>query len=467
LVPGLALAIDGPAGAAVPGMQSPAGEDFDAAMAHAAARLDGTASAMPSGDDAPPIIDMPCMPGQIASTGEVVGMHTLPRPRGERREAESVEPELAASHPTAVPALTHLARPGDAVVGSATSVWSLPWHAVPAAHALPAGQDAEPPRAASAARPGAVLPPAEAPRESVALLEQMLDRPMQRPSTVPDSASADRKILLPTASRQETHFAPVRSLGRAGDAGAVAPAERVEPARASGAIRPNVADVADVMPAVEANELVERSREPEPDCDHIQPENAPAPGPIAIQVLDAILDERGAKSPSSDSRPPQFTGRPEPNVPAAFLRTIRIELTPASLGPVEVVLKGGEASLRVRFEAEQAETVTALELDRAAIEQALTASGYALEEIVVARSAVPEAASLPANQATGSPSAANHASTTTAGSMQSGPDHRQGGRAHEPCTDQPAARVMHEAAAITGPAPRGERFLGRRALRSI
>jgi flagellar hook-length control protein FliK len=110
-------------------------------------------------------------------------------------------------------------------------------------------------------------------------------------------------------------------------------------------------------------------------------------GSVGLQIADRV--QQALSTPSEPGAPPPpARGTAEPETRQTFspaLRTITLQLNPAALGAVTIVLSGTEEGLRIHLAAEQADTVGAVESDRAALSARLAGAGYSVTEITVAR----------------------------------------------------------------------------------
>lgn len=185
----------------------------------------------------------------------------------------------------------------------------------------------------------------------------------------------------------------------------------------------------------------------------------------AAQILDGLLgkgDWTGERNVPSAPVASQIEEKAPQN---AFARTIKIQLAPESLGLVNVVVTRGEASLRIRLEADVGETRSVLHADRDAITRQLEARGLQIDELVVLRLS-------DAGTATSSDS---RSATASSWASESHMDHRsQDGQPRQPAKDWPAdergnsqPEEAKQIGAQVQSSREGERFLGRRMLRSI
>ncbi|MGE0629611.1 MAG: flagellar hook-length control protein FliK [Hyphomicrobiaceae bacterium] len=196
-------------------------------------------------------------------------------------------------------------------------------------------------------------------------------------------------------------------------------------------------------------------------------------GVAGTQVFNAIVDQAASGS----------AGRSAPSInpemmedgyrPGQFLKVIKLQLSPASLGLVHVELAASDSSLRVRLEADLAQTAGSLEKDRGELMSRLTASGYNLDELVISRTSPADgtaARPVPGHD----PSASNGASRADGwnGSEQMSRGERQPGGGHA------GARSREEEGGNVAPQPQldqpdrgsrtvGDLFLRRRSVGTV
>jgi hypothetical protein len=191
----------------------------------------------------------------------------------------------------------------------------------------------------------------------------------------------------------------------------------------------------------------------------------PALSAPSLQVLDGLL---GTSEPKGElaNRPPSGAAEPDQKATLTpFVKVIKLQLAPESLGLVNVVVARGETSLRIRLEAETGDTRSALLADRDSISRRLEAGGLRVDELVVMRLAD---SGNTAPQDMRSATASGWANGSHAGHRSDQGEPRQNGREWrgEPPRDAKPDEVR---LAQTDAPPRdgSERFLGRRALRSV
>lgn len=109
-------------------------------------------------------------------------------------------------------------------------------------------------------------------------------------------------------------------------------------------------------------------------------------GPAALQVLSAVLVD-GPPEPGELSRLGAGLHSPgsADTSPGSYCRMISIQLQPASLGLVQVVLRNNDRALSIRIEVESSETRGELDTDSKALTERLSAAGYLLDELRVVR----------------------------------------------------------------------------------
>ena len=108
--------------------------------------------------------------------------------------------------------------------------------------------------------------------------------------------------------------------------------------------------------------------------------------PPAAQVVAAILDRCGAPNQAQSGEPFRVSLAVDNAHATQPLRIIRLQLSPQTLGTVDIRLTMERDALRVHLEAASASTAVSLERDRAALVEQLTASGHVLADVHVGQS---------------------------------------------------------------------------------
>lgn len=189
-----------------------------------------------------------------------------------------------------------------------------------------------------------------------------------------------------SVSRQETNFPPAR-VKIAEPVRAISPlhGEATEEMDSPFAMRdpthgvPGRSPVASAEPAalpIAASALSDRA----------SPTGGATLEPPAAQVVAAILERCGAPNQAQSGEP--FRVSPAEDITHATqpLRIIRLQLSPETLGTVDIQLTMERDALRVHLEAASASTAVSLERDRAALVEQLTASGRFLADVHVGQS---------------------------------------------------------------------------------
>ena len=184
-----------------------------------------------------------------------------------------------------------------------------------------------------------------------------------------------------SVSHRETHFAPVRfkmsepTLARSSIDDRTP--EGLESQAAKGAPSRGGAGRSPVATAESAGPSTALSPVPEP---------APPPGsavlePPAAQVVAAIIDHCSTPGETQSNALPRIAP-PEVAFNATQpLRIIRLQLSPATLGTVDIQLTMEQDALRVHLDAQSASTAVSLERDRTALVDQLTSSGHLLADV--------------------------------------------------------------------------------------
>jgi hypothetical protein len=218
------------------------------------------------------------------------------------------------------------------------------------------------------------------------------------------------------------------------------------------------------------SEAVPTKVDPVPSHDASPARTDTAVGPAGVQILDAIFEGRLPTGERRAGAIDHSAPRPEEQMPGRLLRVIRLQLSPSSLGLVNVVLATNEASLRIRLEVEHAEMAGGLERDRAQLVERLTAAGYHVDDLVVGRMATLETGPAASGQDTVAQGASRHSMFGGSDQMHRGARPWEGGQAgfgKEGSGVGPSAALSAPVVAAGRPSSIGRWFLGRLALRSV
>ena len=133
-----------------------------------------------------------------------------------------------------------------------------------------------------------------------------------------------------------------------------------------------------------------QARAAEPAAQVAQPMSATGevmPGTVGVQIADRVQEALGKPSETAASSPPAGAVHDSESrqVFAPAIRILKLQLNPASLGTVTIVLSGNDDGLRIELAAELADTVTKVDNDRGALAARLNGAGYSVTEISVAR----------------------------------------------------------------------------------
>jgi Flagellar hook-length control protein FliK len=186
---------------------------------------------------------------------------------------------------------------------------------------------------------------------------------------------------------QATHFAPVR-----------ARSDHQAAANAPEAIQP---EDQKISPAVPSQIQAETTR-----SDHARRAVGPRVGlaaalsdlnvaPVANSVAPSIGQQISASIANEVAVSPETTAFVEVTPTALLsysapaLRALTLQLSPAMLGPVTLVLSGSGSSLRIRLDAERADTAGMVEQGRDEILSRLTVAGYSIEELLIGQASDP------------------------------------------------------------------------------
>jgi flagellar hook-length control protein FliK len=112
-----------------------------------------------------------------------------------------------------------------------------------------------------------------------------------------------------------------------------------------------------------------------------------APGTVGFQIADRV--QLALSTPAEPAAPTSpAAASPELETRQTFapaLRTMKLQLNPAELGAVTIVLSGSDEGLRIELAAELADTVSKVESDRGVLVARLSGAGYTVTEVTVAR----------------------------------------------------------------------------------
>ena len=123
---------------------------------------------------------------------------------------------------------------------------------------------------------------------------------------------------------------------------------------------------------------------------------------IGQQISGSIVNEVAA--PSEATAFVEVAPTTSWSISAPALRTLSLELSPAMLGPVTLVLSGSGSGLRIRVDAERADTAGLVEHGRDEIMSRLTSAGYSIEELLIGQASDPMRSMIvndPSSQVTG------------------------------------------------------------------
>jgi hypothetical protein len=115
-----------------------------------------------------------------------------------------------------------------------------------------------------------------------------------------------------------------------------------------------------------------------------------APGAVGLQIADRV--QQALTAPAASAATSALPSGPifEPDTRQTFapaLRVIKLQLNPAELGAVTIVLSGNDQGLRIELAAERADTANRVDSDRNVLAARLHGAGYTVTDINVARMA--------------------------------------------------------------------------------
>ncbi len=275
----------------------------------------------------------------------------------------------------------------------------------------------------------------------------------------------------PTAIKvihQQTHFAPVPTQ--------IEPVSMQRNTEHRGSWAPGAALLADSRrnaPVLRSNHAAAREAfpaaavSPTRDAD-VSLTGTAMVGSICGQICDAIAAEASTIQQSRDNAsipPGQIAG----DLALPSLRILKLQLAPASLGLVNVVLTNRNDELSIRLEAELTGVAEKLEDERVGLSDRITASGYELVDLVITSTAIREPSSPSGQDEANSPQLRN---AETGGASTTPHDQRDDQRSQSearPPSATPHARETKPTIDVQSsvPAHRADRFLGARMLRSV
>ena len=209
---------------------------------------------------------------------------------------------------------------------------------------------------------------------------------------VGDEVEVDEAMVLPVrVVRQEKHFQAAGVEARrwqiaqdAFEAGRAAAPTAESPKTAPGeALRERAAAPVAMARTVEAVAPVAGPAAPGAVVDV-------APGAVGLQIADRVQEALTRPADSAASSSPASGTIFEADTRQSFapaLRVIKLQLNPAELGAVTIVLSGNDEGLRIELAAELADTVTKVDNDRNVLAARLSGAGYAGTDISIARMA--------------------------------------------------------------------------------
>lgn len=202
------------------------------------------------------------------------------------------------------------------------------------------------------------------------------------PGTIADASTATSGLPAKVID-QQTHFEPTKIIrgGRAIQPGGpdfVSPIAQHRESTASRFVTsPQIAD----------QNVGETHTRMDAAMTGLRPPHGADTGKAAEQVAVAIVDSFITDSAQAETAAAPRAAPPVPSErpPGAPLRTLVLHLQPEALGAVRIVMRSNAKTLSVRLEAELGETASSLERDRAVMTERIADAGYALDEMVIAR----------------------------------------------------------------------------------
>ncbi|MFN3744306.1 MAG: flagellar hook-length control protein FliK [Hyphomicrobiaceae bacterium] len=201
---------------------------------------------------------------------------------------------------------------------------------------------------------------------------------------------AEVAILPVRVVRQEKHFQPAGVEARLWQI-AQDSVEGARPASAPAlvpdAAKPSGAEIAQRERPVASAALARAPEAAAPVVASISPAGELSLGGVGVQIADRVQQALGTP-PGPGEPPPSPAEGGVSDTRQTFapaLRTIKLQLNPAELGTVTIVLSGSDEGLRIELAAELADTVTKVENDRGVLAARLNGAGYAVTEVTVAR----------------------------------------------------------------------------------
>jgi hypothetical protein len=201
---------------------------------------------------------------------------------------------------------------------------------------------------------------------------------------------AEAEVLPVRVMRQEKHFQPAgveARLWQIAQDSFEAARPVSAPTLVQDAAKPAEAEIAQRERPVAPAAVARAPEAAAPVAASISTAGEFAPSGIGVQIADRLQQALGT---------PYEPGAPPPSAVAGAvsdtqqtfapaLRTIKLQLSPAELGAVTIVLSGNDEGLRIELAAELADTVAKVENDRGVLAARLSGAGYSVTEVTVAR----------------------------------------------------------------------------------
>ena len=189
------------------------------------------------------------------------------------------------------------------------------------------------------------------------------------------------------------------------------------------------------------------------------------PVPIGVQIFKAIVDEVGTAT-AADASAAAPTAEPTSwSASGPALRRLSLQLSPAFLGPVTLVLSRCDGALQIQLDAEREETVAMVQREGDELTRRLHDAGYTVDEFLVRQSpdiaVSPRSSDPPHSSRTLLPSMAQGSQSWHAGSEQSPQRPARQQQAPAQAGQQPEpdpGRSRSAAVAIVLPRVAGSRF---------
>jgi Flagellar hook-length control protein FliK len=184
----------------------------------------------------------------------------------------------------------------------------------------------------------------------------------------------------PTVTHQATYFAPSRRVDEQQKLDTLTDQSGPPPARVFATITPNGNEwskgaTENHIKSASSSHAAPATERPSTDCAAAQF--------VAHQIADFISEDVASEAQPASQLPTQPAS--QPTVSSSPIRTLSLQLSPDSLGSVNIELSHSDGVLKIRIDLERAASAEVVEEGRGEISERLASAGYRVEELIVGR----------------------------------------------------------------------------------